>query len=68
VFQSRDTFRDCGLAGADEPAGGAEGARIDSPDKRDQSRRFLEYGSHLGLSGIAETTKLGILRNYGWIN
>src|SRR5882757_10529657 len=65
VFQSRDTFRDRGLAGADEPAGGAEGACIDSPDKRHQSRRLLEYGSQLGPCGITEATKLGILRNYG---
>src|ERR1700687_836223 len=63
MLQSRDPFRDCGLAGADEPAGGAEGACIDSPDKRDQSRRLLEYGSHLGLQGITEATDLRFLRN-----
>src|SRR6266852_2107548 len=68
MLQSRDAFRDCGLAGADEPAGGAEGACIDSPDKRDQSRRLLEDGNHLGPCGITEATKLWILRNYGWIN
>src|SRR5258708_36912844 len=52
MLQSRDTFRDSGLAGADGPAGGGEGPCRDSPDKRQQARRLLENGSRLGPRGI----------------
>jgi len=42
TFQARDTFRDCGLARPDKPAGSAERACVDGADERDQTRRLLK--------------------------